>query len=139
MWRNVFAVLAGIFGMMIMITAVEIASMMLYPPPPGFDISDPAQVKALVDAMPFAAKALIVAGWCLGAFAGAGVTARIAKTHKVWLAMLVGVLVAAATIANAITIPHPDWMTVGGVLGPLLMAWIAQRLAAAPEPVLPTD
>lgn len=139
MWRNVFAVLAGIFAMMIILTAVNIANVKLYPLPAGVDLADPVQVQRIADAMPFANRALIVASWCLGAFAGAGVAARIAASHRLWLAMLIGAVVAAGTVAKAIAIPHPDWMTVAGVLGPLFMAWIAQRLAITPEPVLPGD
>ena len=139
MLRNIFAVVAGFCGMLLIIAATQLAAAKLYPLPPGFDLRDMAQLKAFVDSVPLSVELLVVAGWCLGAFAGAGVTARLAKSYKLPLAMVIGAFVAAATIANAVRVPHPDWMTVSGVLGPLVMAWIAQRLAVAPEPVLPTD
>jgi len=139
MLRNIFAVVAGLCGMLLIVAATELAAAKLFPLPPGFDVTDPANVKAFFETVPLSVELLVVAGWWLGAFAGAGGTARIAKTNKLVLAMLIGVFVAASAIAYAVRVPHPDWMTVTGVLGPLVMAWIAQRLAVAPEPVLPTD
>jgi hypothetical protein len=139
MWRNVFAVIAGVFGMMIVITVVEAANIKLFPPPPGLDLRDPAQVKLLVDSMPLTARVVVVAGWCLGAFAGAGVAVRIARSRRLAVATMIGALVAIGTIANSMAVSQPDWMTLCGVFGPLLMAWIAYRLAVTPEPVLPND
>ncbi len=133
MWRNLFALIAGIFGMQIISTVVAIAAVKMYPPPPGFNPQDLAQLEAFTAGMPLTPKITIVAGWCLGAFAGAGLAARIAQSHQLWLTMAIGLLVAAATVQMAISIPSPDWMTLCGVFGPLLMAWIAWRLAIKPE------
>ncbi|KFN44831.1 hypothetical protein [Arenimonas oryziterrae] len=128
MWRNLFALVSGVFGAMIVITFIELIGAKLYRAPPGFDFKDPAAVAAFVHSMPLSAELLIVSAWCLGGFAGAFVAARLALGYKTALAMLIGVLIAVGTLANAQSIPHPTWMVVAGVIGPVLLAWLAQWL-----------
>jgi hypothetical protein len=112
---------------------------LMHKPPSGFDPNDLVQLQAFAAGMPLTVKVTIVAGWCLGAFAGAGVAARIGQSHTLWLAMAIGALVAIGNVHLALTNTVPDWMTLCGLFGPLLMAWIAHRLAVKPEAVLPDD
>ena len=144
MLRTAFAILSGIFAAMIAITFVEmINAKVLFPLPAGFDFkaATPEQLKALVDSMPLAARVAVVGGWLLGAFAGGTVAASIALREKAVVAGLVpGVLVALATIANAMMIPHPWWMPATGIVLAVPMAglgvWLAQRLRKPAEPDL---
>ena len=135
MFRNVFAVVAGVFAMMIVITGLEALDMRLYPPPPELNLRDPAQLRQAVDIMPLMAKQLVVLGWLLGAFVGGFVAARIAHRRRLFAASIVGGLVCAGTIANAMQIPHPIWMTFIGSVLPLPLAWAAGRWAIALAPV----
>ncbi len=128
MARTAFALFSGVFAMMIAITFTEMTCVKLFPLPPGFDSHNPEAVAAAVAAMPLAAKLLVVFGWCLGAFAGGGVAARIAQQYRVGVALLIGTLVAAGTLANASGVPHPLWMTAAGVVLPLPLAYLAARL-----------
>lgn len=139
MWRNAFALIAGVLGMQIVNTAIQFAAVKMYLPPRGFDPNDLVQLQAFAAGMPLTVKVTIVAGWCLGAFAGAGVAARIGQSHTLWLAMAIGAIVAVGNVILALSNAVPDWMTLCGVFGPLLMAWIAHRLAVKPEPVRPDD
>ena len=130
MLRTLFAVISGIFAMMIVITFVELANAKLFfPPPAGMDWNDTAAVAAFAAGLPAAAMAIVLGGWLLGAFVGAAVAARIALRHRLPCALLVGALVVAGTIQNALAIPHPAWMVAAGVLLPLPLAWLAARLA----------
>jgi hypothetical protein len=106
----------------------------LFPIPAGLDPNNHAHLPAIMAAMTMAAKLMIVGGWCLGAFVGAGVAARLAN-HRLIAALIVGALVVAGTLANASEIPHPQWMTTVGTLLPLPLAWLAVRLL--PGPPLP--
>ncbi len=128
MARTAFALFSGVFAMMIAITFTGLACVKLFPLPPGFDQHNPEAVAAAVAAMPLAAKLLVVSGWCLGAFAGGGVAARIAQQYRVGAALLIGALVVAGTLANASSVPHPLWMTAVGVVLPLPLAYLAARL-----------
>lgn len=71
-----------------------------------------------VAAMSAPAKLLVVAGWFLGAFAGALAGLRIGRWPSA--AWIVGALVLAGGVANILTIPHPLWMQAAAVLAPVL-------------------
>jgi hypothetical protein len=129
MLRNAFAFISGVFASMIVVTFVELAdATLLYPPPPGLDFKDPAQVDAFVAGMPASALAMVLAGWCLGAFVGGGVAARLAETHRVALAASIGALVAFGVAMNALQVHHPAWVVVGGLVLPVPLAWLAAQL-----------
>jgi hypothetical protein len=141
MLRGFLSLVVGVFAAMITITFVEAAGAKIWPPPEGFDFSkaDLAEVKAFIDTMSLAAKSLIVAGWLAGCFVG-GLVATLVARHATRLALVPGVLIAAATIANAMMLPHPRWMPAVGVLLALPMAWLGGRLGvrfvrAKPEEV----
>jgi hypothetical protein len=127
--RSIFALCAGLFAAMIAITGVELVNAKwLYPLPPGADFRAPAQLQALVAAMPGQALALIVAGWLLGAVAGGAVAARLDERYP-WLpAALVGVFIALGTVLNAQAVPHPDWVVALGTLLPVPVALLAAAL-----------
>ena len=129
MLRGIFALAAGLFAAMIVITGMELVSAKwLYPLPAGFDASQPAQVQAFVSAMPAWAHACILGGWLLGALAGGSVAGRL-ETRYPWLpASLVGAFVAIGTLMNAQAIPHPAWVLALGVLLPVPLALLGARL-----------
>jgi hypothetical protein len=108
----------------------------LYPPPPGLDLRNPAQVQAFVAAMPTAAHLSILAGWLLGALAGGAVGARLDERRPYLPAALVGVFVAIGSSINAQSIAHPAWVTALGVLLPIPLALSSARLfrRASPAP-----
>lgn len=129
MLRNAFAFISGVFASMIVITFVELAdAKLVYAPPPGMDFTDPAQVDAFVAGMPATALAMVLAGWCLGAFVGGGVAARLAETHRTALAIAIGALVAFGVAMNAMQDHHPAWVMVGGLVLPIPLAWLAASL-----------
>lgn len=131
MLRTIFAVVSGIFAMMIVITFVELANAKcFFPPPAGMDWNDAAAVAAFAASLPTAAKAMVLSGWLLGAFVGAATAALITTQHRLACALLVGALVVAGTIQSALSFAHPAWMTAAGVLLPLPLAYLAARLAA---------
>lgn len=133
MFRDFIGLAAGTLAMFVAITLVEVLDVKLFPLPVGMDPNDKAQLAAVVAALPQAAKWLIVAGWCLGAFVGAAVAARIAE-HRSIVALAIGALVVAGTLINAREIPHPQWMILAGTLLPLPLAWLATRIVPGHAP-----
>ena len=128
MLRTLLAVVSGIFAMMIVITAVELANAkLLFPPHAGLDWKNADAVATFVTNLPTSARAVVVFGWCLGAFVGAAVAARIAEKYRTPCALLIGALVVAGTIDSALTIPHPTWVIAAGVLLPLPLAYLAAK------------
>ena len=126
--RMLLGILAGVAVAFLCVFAVEWIGHGLYPPPAGLDMHDPADQARLMDAMPGAAKAMILLAWFVGALAGAWTANRIAGSGIAGWA--VALLAVAAGVVTMLMIPHPAWMWAGGIALPLLAGWIADRLAA---------
>ena len=127
MGRSIAAAVVGVVVAWLAIMLAEFASASLHPMPTGFDMHDPASVAAFVAAMPGSALLLVLAGWVLGALLGGFVAAKIARRPRP--ALVVGFVIVAGVIANAVMIPHPSWMTIAGVLLPVPAAMLGARLA----------
>lgn len=124
--RKVLGVIVGVAVAMATITIVEMIGHLIFPPPPGTDMRDPAQVARIVSLIPLPAKIWVTLAWFLGSLTGALAGITVARwTAAAWI-------VAAVVIAGAVwsytMIPHPLWMQAAGVLFPLLAAGIALRL-----------
>lgn len=134
--RVVLGVLAGLVVAFLCVFAVEWVGHSLYPPPAGLDLEDPADQARLMQAMPAAAKAMVLLGWFAGALAGAWTANRVADRsvgRRGVAGWIVALLVVAAGIATMLMIPHPAWMWAGGILLPLAGAWIAERIGTRRE------
>jgi hypothetical protein len=125
--RMIGGVVAGLIVAFLCVYGIETIGHSLYPPPPGFDLSNPDDMARMIAVMPVGAKVAVVLGWFVGALVGALVADKIARRGLAgWI---VAILVVAAGIATMVMIPHPAWMWVAGIGLPLLAAWLAQRLA----------
>ena len=138
MGRTILATMAGVLGAWLTIMLSQSGSAALHPPTPGMDLTDPSQLAVFIRSAPPAAMALVVAGWTLGALVGGWLAARISRRHPLPAALVVGAVVVAGVIANAMMIPHPLWMTVAGVLLPLPAAWLGARLARRRPHAIPS-
>jgi len=130
MIRNILAVLAGvILGSMVNMGIIMLSSSII-PPPEGADLTTEAGLKASMHLMqpkhfimPFLAHAL-------GTLAGAFVTAVIAISRKMNLALTVGVLFLAGGISMVFMLPSPTWFTLLDLIGAYLpMAYLGGKLA----------
>lgn len=124
--RMVVGIIAGVVVAFLCVFAIEWIGHSLYPAPAGLDLKNPADQAKLMDAMPAAAKAMVLLGWFVGSLAGAWTANRIAgRSLAGWVVALVAI---AAGIATMLMMPHPAWMWAGGIALPLLAAWIAERM-----------
>lgn len=132
MLRSILALLAGLVAAWLTITLFEFASMHTFPPPPGIDVHDPAQLAGLIAQMPVGALGLVLAGWVVGALDAGLVAGMIARRR--WPAIVVGALVALGVAFVVLMVPHPAWMSIAGVLLPIPAALVGARLAGARKP-----
>ena len=130
MLRTILGILAGLVAMFATITAIEYLGQIAFPPPPGLDPTDPAQLEQIMARVPVAAKALVVAAWAAGAFVGGWVAARIARPYPRSAALAVAAAVMLGVVAIIVAMPaHPVWMSVLGLLLPVPLALLAAGLA----------
>lgn len=124
------AVIAGIVaGSSVNMGIISISGSII-PPPADADITTMEGLKASMHMFgprhflfPFLAHSL-------GTFAGAYVAARIAATHKMRLAMVIGVFFLAGGTASVLMLPSPLWYSVVDLVGAYLpMSYLAGRIA----------
>lgn len=126
MLRSILGVIAGTVSAVAIVLAVETVGHLLYPPPPGTDLSDPAALAKIIDVLPAGALVAVMIAWIAGALGGGAVAAAIAR--RPWPAWVVGALMLAGGLWSMVVIPHPVWMQAGLAPATLLPAWIAGQL-----------
>ena len=110
--KNILAVIAGaLVGMAVNMALVQTGPMII-PPPEGADITTMEGLKETMHLFkpqnfifPFLAHAL-------GTLAGAFVAAKIAATHKMNIALGIGVFFLIGGIMMVYTVPPPTWFAV---------------------------
>ena len=131
-FRNILALLIGvIIGVVINLALIQVSSLVI-PPPDGTDFTTEAGLKAGMHLMqpkhflfPWLAHAL-------GTFTGAYVAARIAVSHRLFLAFIVGAIFLVGGVQMLFMLPSPWWFNVADLLLAYLpMSWLGWRLATA--------
>jgi hypothetical protein len=128
--KNTLAVAAGLLSGSAVNMGMIMISGSIIPPPEGADVTT---MEGLQEAMhlfsprhflmPFLAHAL-------GTFAGAWIAAKIAASHKMILAVVIGCFFLAGGITNVILLPSPLWFTIADLtLAYIPMAFLAGRVA----------
>lgn len=128
--RNVLAVLAGVVAGSIVNMALVMAGPSVIPPPPGADVTTMEGLRSSLPLFeprhflfPFLAHAM-------GTCAGAAVTALLAASGQLALALVIGVVFLAGGVANTVMLPGPAWFNVLDMVGAYIpMAWLGARLA----------
>ena len=112
MSRRVGAVVAALFGSVVLIMAVQAVGAWLYPPPPGTDFADPEAVAALMAQIPLGALLMVELSYAAGSLAGGAIVRLVTADRATVLAAVVGGLLTLAGFANLAAIPHPLWFGV---------------------------
>ncbi len=128
--KNILAFVAGaVLGSVVNMLIIMLSSFVI-PPPLGADVTTAEGLKASMHLfeprhfiMPFLAHAL-------GTFVGAFIAASIAATHKMKLALGIGVLFLIGGITNVLMLPSPLWFSVIDLaVAYIPMAYIGGMLA----------
>jgi len=109
MIRSILGVVAGIVAAVVVVGVVEAAGHLIFPPPPGIDLSDPEQLKTIMDKIPPGALVAVLVAWGAGSLAGGFTAAAIARRAHFVHALIVGGIQCAFGIITMLMIPHPLW------------------------------
>ncbi len=127
--KNILAVIAGIIiGMIVNMSLVMIGGKVI-PPPAGVDVMNSESLKASMHLFeprhfifPFLAHAL-------GTLVGAFVASLIAASHKMKIALGIGVFFLLGGIAASFMIPAPTWFVILDLVGAYIpMGWLGGKL-----------
>lgn len=128
--KDILALLtAFIIGSLVNMGIIMISGSII-PPPDGADITTMEGLKASIHLFepkhfifPFLAHAI-------GTFAGAFLAAKIAVTHKMRFALIIGILFLMAGITNVLMLPSPTWFTILDLVCAYIpMAYLGGKLA----------
>lgn len=126
--RGIAGVLGGVVVAVVVVGLLEGLGHMIYPPPPGLDLTTAEGQARLMDVMPVGAKVAVVTAWFLGALAGGIVAARIGQ--RALYAWVIGAIMVALSVTTTMMFPHPLWMVLAGIALPIVAAVIAIRIDA---------
>ena len=129
MVKSIIAVVLAVLLAGVVIAAVQLVNTQIFPLPPGVDFNDREAMSRAVSSMPTGGFVLLLLSYTLGALAGGWLAARMAPRRPLLHAMIVGVLLLAAGVMNFVSIPHPLWVTVLGLLIFLPMSWLGASRA----------
>jgi hypothetical protein len=129
--RSVLAVLAGAIVAGLLIAVVEATSSAIYPLPPGIDLHDHEAMRQHIHSLPIGAFLFVLAAWAIGSFGGSWVAARLATRARLGHGLAVGALFLLAGVLTMLSIPHPWWMWVGGILALAGCSYLGARLAVS--------
>lgn len=125
MRRQILGTAAGLATAFVVVAAGEAIGHMLFPPPPGVDLTKPDQLSTLMAKLPAAAVVAILVAWAAGSFAGGAVAAW--TTRRRLPALLVGLAMLVAGGWTMLMIPHPAWFVAVSLPAAVLPAWLAGR------------
>ncbi|HXH93987.1 MAG TPA: hypothetical protein VNN25_20575 [Thermoanaerobaculia bacterium] len=123
--RYVGGIIAGMIAAFALVASAEAIVHVLYPPPPGTNMDDFEQVKRFIAALPVPAYLLVLTGWLIGTFVAAWLAAKIARDP--FAGYIVGTLLLAAGIFNAIKIPQPMWFSIVSFVIYIGATWVGAR------------
>ncbi len=130
MLRSVLSVLAGVIAGVLVIALVESLGHMLFPPPPGLEVHNPESLARLMSQIPIGAMIAVVVAWACGSITAGFAAAKVARQRHTTVALVAGGILLCLGGYSLVTIHHPLWMTVLGILFPLPAAWSGARLAS---------
>jgi F420-dependent methylenetetrahydromethanopterin dehydrogenase len=109
--RAVGGVLAGIVMAFVVVLAVEMIGVQIFPQPAGMDPRDLESVREHLTEIHTGSFVVVIVAWSLAAFTGPVVARRIAGATPGWPPLVVIGLFAALCAYNLIAVPTPRWMT----------------------------
>ncbi len=129
MLRLVLGAIIGTVSGFFVIYAVEQVGHQIWPVATELDLKDKAAAAAFLTGMPLGGLLTVLAAWILGAYTASMVGLLLAARRRVG-GVIPAAVIFAATALVLFMLPHPLWMTIGGLGGIVAAAWLADRLFA---------
>jgi predicted naringenin-chalcone synthase len=127
--RRVVGIFAGVVVAGLTVAVLESLGHLLFPPPPGLDITSPADQARLMEVVPLGAKLAVIVAWFLGALAGAWIAVRISRwSPSAWV---IAAVMTVLSIPTTQMFPNPLWMVALALVLPGFAAWLVQARGTA--------
>jgi hypothetical protein len=130
-FRNVLAVIAGLVAGSAVNMAIVMVGPMVIPPPEGVDMSDMDRLAENLKLLRPANFVPPLLAHAVGTLIGAFITAKIAVSHRMMLAMLIGAFFLLGGIAMVKMVGGPGWFIATDLIGAYLpMGYLGGLLGA---------
>jgi hypothetical protein len=128
MLKSILAVIVGLFSGSIVIFLVQGLGSFFYPLSEDVDPRNVEAMKELINEMPAGALIMVLAAWAIGSFAAGFFSAMIAPKSKIKHSIITGTILLIFGIINMLTIPHPAWFVIIGVLIYIPFAYLGGKV-----------
>ncbi len=132
--KFIAAVFVGMMLGSLVIWGIETWGHTVFPPPPDLDPTDVDQVTELIANAPVGALLFVVLAYALGSFFGGLIAQLISNGFTIWPALITGLVLLIFGGITLVTIPHPMWMVISGILVFIPMAALGGRLVRKKQP-----
>lgn len=126
MLRLILGVVLGVVVGAIVTGVVEGMGHTIFPPPPGVDLTDPAQLQTVMSRLPMEAKFAVLLAWFLGVLAGSS-SANLIAGRRALAGRITSLLIFCFAAWTMTSIPHPAWFVAAACAAILLAAFLADR------------
>ncbi|HBE69555.1 MAG TPA: hypothetical protein DDW52_15525 [Planctomycetaceae bacterium] len=134
--RYLLAVLLGVLAGCFAVAAFQVVSVFAFPMPESVSIDNRQQMTEWLASLPVTAKLLVLAGWALAAFVGPLIGRLTAANRSIWPGVGAGAILLGFTVLSLISIAHPLWLSVCGVMVYPILGVLGLTLAAPRESVV---
>ena len=129
MLRNIAGAIIGIAVAVLTVMFMDWLSHSLFPFPDGLEITDTEALNVYIESLPLTALLLVLAGNLIATFDGVVTACLIGQIRPFFYALLIGMLMIAATASNLLMFRHPNWYSASVLIGIVLSAWLAMLFA----------
>jgi len=136
MWpviRSILAVIVGFVAASAVMMVVEtVNGRVLYPElvKRAEGVTDREEIKAIMASAPVGALAVVLVGWALGSMVGGFLATLISRKPPGGPALVLGILLTLAGVANNLMLPPPIWFWIATFAILLPMTYVGARLVA---------
>jgi len=120
----------------VVVLAVEMAGLQIFPQPAGMDPLNPESVREHMAEIHPGSFVTVLVAWTLAAFTGPVVARRIAGGEARWPALTVVGLFVALCAYNLVVVPSPSWMIAGAIVGVGAASTFGLRSHVLPPPTV---
>lgn len=116
MKRNILSVMVGLVTAILTFVLAETINATLHPVPPSLDFTNSLDVKSFYENQPLSLWLLVLLGWIIGSLLCGLVIKWISKNNNQKLPIIAGCILTLSAVANFLSLPHPIWFMVVGLL-----------------------
>ena len=131
MGRIILAIVVALIVAFGIISISQILTAYVVPPPSSEVLKDSVATRQYMMSVPPMGYIMVVIGWILGAFAAGFVVTKMTRRESsgITLPLVVGGLMTLGAIVLFISLPHPTWFVIAGLLVFIPSSLLAHRFA----------